>query len=161
MIIWGTFLRRRITNTKHVNELEQLAVYRNAIQSFLPLTRKEEHGLAVRARRGEVSAKHELVRRNLGLVVTVARSQGRAGVRLDDLIQEGNLGLMRAVEKFDPDAGTHFSTYAVWWIRAYVWKYLKQARSAVKPQAKMVAGHVGADRRPLELVARASAPDRA
>lgn len=68
-------------------------------------------------------------------MVGVARSQRRTGVRLDDLVQEGNLGLMRAVEKFDPDAGTRFGTYATWWIRAYVWKYLKQARSTVKPRS--------------------------
>jgi RNA polymerase primary sigma factor len=111
----------------------------NAVRAFPPLTREEEHRLAVRARNGDVSARQELVRHNLGLVVGVARSQGRTGVRLDDLVQEGNLGLLRAVEKFDPDAGTRFSTYAAWWIRAYVWKYLKQARSTVKPRSGKVA----------------------
>jgi RNA polymerase primary sigma factor len=111
----------------------------DAIRTFPPLTREEEHRLAVLARSGDLSAKQKLVRHNLGLVVGLARSQGRTGVRLEDLVQEGNLGLMRAAEKFDPDAGTRFSTYAAWWIRAYVWKYLKQARSTVKPQTGKVA----------------------
>lgn len=95
--------------------------------------------MAVRARSGDASAKQKLVQHNLALVVGVARSQRRTGARLDDLVQEGNLGLMRAVEKFDPDAGTRFGTYATWWIRAYVWKYLKQARSTVKPQSGKAA----------------------
>lgn len=129
----------RIRITPRIDELEQLAPYRKAIRAYPALTREEEHRLAVRARSGDVSARQELVRHNLGLVVGVARSVGRAGVRLDDLVQEGNLGLMRAIERFDPDAGTRFATYAVWWIRAYVWKYLKEARSTVKPRAGTVA----------------------
>ena len=109
------------------------------MRTFPPLTREEEHRLAVRARSGDRVARETLVRHNLGLVVGVVRSQRRGGVRVEDLVQEGNLGLMRAVEKFDPDAGTRFATYATWWIRAYVWKYLKQARSIVKPQTGKVA----------------------
>jgi RNA polymerase primary sigma factor len=85
-----------------------------------------------------VKAKQKLVRHNLAFVVAIARKQRRGTVRLDDLIQEGNVGLMRAVEKFDPHAGTRFSTYAVWWIRAYIGKYLKEARSTVRPQSGTV-----------------------
>ncbi|HET9598968.1 MAG TPA: sigma-70 family RNA polymerase sigma factor, partial [Anaeromyxobacteraceae bacterium] len=59
----------------------------------------------------------------------------RGTVPLDELVQEGNLGLLRAVEKYDPDAGTRFATYALWWIRAYVWRYLRAARSSVRPRS--------------------------
>jgi RNA polymerase primary sigma factor len=85
-----------------------------------------------------VKAKQKLVRHHLSLVVAIARKQRRGMAHLDDLVQEGNVGLMRAVERFDPHAGTRFSTYAVWWIRAYIWKYLKQARSTVRPQSGTV-----------------------
>ncbi len=115
-----------------------LAPYLEAARTE-PLTREAERKLALRARAGDAKAKEELVRRNLGLVVTFARTQARGTLPLDELVQEGNLGLLRAVEKFDPDAGTRFSTYAVWWIRAYVWKYLKQARSTVRPRSGTAA----------------------
>jgi RNA polymerase primary sigma factor len=120
-------------------EFEELAPYLKAVRDFPPLTREEEHALAVKARKGDVAARQKLVRHNLAFVVAISRKQRRGTVRLDDLIQEGNVGLMRAVEKFDPHAGTRFSTYAVWWIRAYVGKYLKEARSTVRPQSGTVA----------------------
>ena len=95
--------------------------------------------MAVRARDGDVRAKQKLARHNLAFVVAIARRQRLGSVRLDDVIQEGNVGLMRAIEKFDPNAGTRFSTYAVWWIRAYIGKYLKEVRSSVRPQSGTVA----------------------
>ncbi len=127
------------TTRRSSTQFEVLAPYLEAVRDFPPLSRREEHALAVRARNGEVNAKHELVRHNLAFVVAIARKQRRGTVRFDDLVQEGNVGLMRAVEKFDPHAGTRLSTYAVWWIRAYVGKYLKQARSMVRPQSGTVA----------------------
>ena len=89
--------------------------------------------------RGDASAKQNLVRHNLALVLAVARRQRRGAVPLDDIVQEGNVGLMRAVERFDPHAGPRFSTYAVWWIRAHVGRYLKEARSTVRPRSGDVA----------------------
>jgi RNA polymerase primary sigma factor len=121
------------------NEYQGLAPYLEAIRHFPPLSRDEEHALAVRVRKGEVEAKQKLVRHNLAFVVAIARKQRRGTVRLGDLIQEGNVGLMRAAEKFDPHAGTRFSTYAIWWIRAYIGKCLKEARSAVRPRSGTVA----------------------
>lgn len=121
------------------DEYETLAPYLEAARRFRPLGRDEEHVLAVRARDGDLVAAQTLARHNLTFVVAIARAQARGSVRLEDLIQEGNVGLMRAVQKFDPHAGTRFATYAVWWIRAYVGKYLKEARSAVRPHSGTVA----------------------
>jgi RNA polymerase primary sigma factor len=120
-------------------DFDDLRSYLDAIRAFPPLGREEEHALAVRARAGDARAKQRLVQHNLAFVVAVARKQRRGTLRLEDLVQEGNMGLLRAVEKFDPEAGTRFSTYAVWWIRAYVGKYLKEARSAVRPMSGTVA----------------------
>jgi RNA polymerase primary sigma factor len=118
---------------------EELALYLRAARNYAPLTREDEHVLGVRARKGEVAARQKLVHHNLAFVVAIARKQRRGTLRLEDLIQEGNVGLMRAVERFDPDAGNRFSTYAVWWIRAYIGKYLRDARSAVRPRSGRVA----------------------
>ncbi len=115
------------------DEIEQLAPYLQAVRKYPPLSRDEERSLAVRARMGDRPAREKLLRHNLAFVATVVRRHLRRSARLEDLIQEGNVGLMRAVEKFDPRIGTRFSTYAAWWIRAYVGKYLEGARSAVRP----------------------------
>lgn len=124
---------------KTVQRGEALAPFLEATRGTRPLTADEERELARRAHRGDAAARDQLVRRNLPLVLMFARKQARGGLRLEELVQEGNLGLLRAVEKFDPEAGTRFSTYAVWWIRAYVWRYLKAARSAVRPRSGSVA----------------------
>ena len=94
-----------------------LGVYLSEIGRIPLLTREEEHALAVRGRAGDEKANARLTEANLRLVVQVARRHLNRGLALPDLIEEGNLGLLRAVEKFDPDRGTRFSTYAVWWIR--------------------------------------------
>ena len=128
------------TTTRRGNgEMDDLRPYLQAIRAHPPLDRAEEHAVALRARAGDRVAAQKLARHNLAFVVAIARRQRRGAVRLDDLIQEGNVGLMKAVEKFDPHAGTRFSTYAVWWIRAYVGKYLKEARSSVRPISGTVA----------------------
>ncbi len=128
-----------MSTQRRSREFEQLSSYLKAVRTYRPFTREEEHALALRARAGDVAASQKLVRHNLALVVAVVRRQRRGCIRFDDLIQEGNVGLMRAVEGFDPNVGTRFSTYAIWWIRAYVGKYLKEARSAVRPLSGTVA----------------------
>ncbi len=81
------------------------------------LTAEEERALARAVREGDAAARDHLVRANLRLVVNLARASQGKGVAMEDLVAEGNLGLMRAVEAFDPDLGTRFSTYAAYWIK--------------------------------------------
>lgn len=114
------------------SEFEELQRYLRSLPRYEALTREEEARIARRVRRGDASAREELIKRNLPFVVAIAKKNIGRGARLDDLIQEGNLGLMRAVEKFDTARGTRFSTYAIWWIRAYIQKHLKEAHSMVR-----------------------------
>src|SRR5262245_51787684 len=106
-----------------------LGRYLSEIGGVPLLTREEEADLARRIRAGDEGAKARLTEANLRLVVQVARRYLNRGLPLPDLIEEGNLGLLRAVEKFEPERGTRFSTYAVWWIRhAIVRALANQAR---------------------------------
>jgi RNA polymerase primary sigma factor len=93
------------------------------------LTAAEEVRLAKRIERGDLDAKAEMIERNLGLVRSVARMYTRRGVPYDDLVQEGTIGLVRAVEKFDYHRGFKFSSYAVWWIRRSMMRAISAERT--------------------------------
>jgi RNA polymerase sigma-32 factor len=103
------------------------------IRKYPVLNRQEEYELAVRLRdEGDVSAAHALVVSNLRFVVKVAHEFKGYNMKLLDLIQEGNVGLMMAVKKFDPARGYRLISYAVWWIRAYMRDFIMRTWSAVK-----------------------------
>ena len=107
--------------------------YMVQVNRFDLLSAEEEHDLAIRhLRDGDMEAAHSLICANLRFVVKVANEYRGYGLRLLDLVQEGNIGLMLAVKKFDPARGTRLITYAVWWIRAYIQNYVMRSWSLVK-----------------------------
>ncbi len=112
---------------------ESLAAYLTEVGRHPLLTADEELALARAFREtGDKRAAHTLVTANLRFVVKVASGYRGYGLRLPDLIQEGNLGLMKAVQKFDPDMGIRLVSYASWWIRAYIQAHVIQSWSVVK-----------------------------
>jgi RNA polymerase sigma-32 factor len=118
---------------KSLVPFDPLQRYLAEIRRFPLLTREDEHELAVKYKEyGDVEAAYKLVTSNLRLVVMIAREYQRAFKNLLDLIQEGNMGLMEAVKNFDPYRGVRFPSYAVWWIRAYMIRYIMNDWRMVK-----------------------------
>ena len=110
-----------------------LELYLSEINRFPLLSVEEEQRLARRCcSEGDTRSAHRLVTSNLRFVVKVAFEYRSYGFRMADLIQEGNIGLMKAVQKFDPDKGIRLISYAVWWIRAYIQNYILKSWSLVK-----------------------------
>jgi RNA polymerase sigma-32 factor len=99
-------------------------LYINQISRLPLLDREEEHALALKSAAGDKGAAQKLAQSQLRLVVKIAHEYTRAHRNLGDLVQEGNVGLLHAVEKFDPARGVKLSTYASWWIRAYMLRYI-------------------------------------
>lgn len=106
--------------------------YLDQINRIPLLTREQEDTLARAARDGNEKAKDELIKSNLRFVVSIAKKYQTSGISLLDLINEGNLGLIKAAEKFDPDRGYHFISYAVWWIRQSIMLAISQKASLIR-----------------------------
>ncbi|QEN07290.1 RNA polymerase sigma factor RpoD/SigA [Oceanispirochaeta crateris] len=108
--------------TNYNDDNNILSIYLKEINKIPLLTREEEDEIARKAVKGDQIAKDRLVRANLRFVVNVSKKYQNQGLPLDDLISEGNIGLINAIEKYDPDKGYHFISYAVWWIRQSILK---------------------------------------
>lgn len=109
-----------------------LELYLREIRRFPLLSAEEEEALARRYREGDRNARQVLINRNLRLVVNVAKRYGEMGLGLLDLVAEGNLGLMHAVDRFDPDRGCRFSTYATYWIKHAICRALTDRNQIVR-----------------------------
>ena len=112
-------------STASVAKYDPMAAYMREVRRFPLLSRDEEHELAVKWQEGgEADAARRLVEANLRLVVKISYEYRRAYRNILDLVQEGNIGLMQAVRKYDPHRGVKLSSYAAWWIRAYILKFI-------------------------------------
>jgi RNA polymerase sigma-32 factor len=112
---------------------DPLRAYMAEVSRHPLLSRDEEHALAVKYREtGDVAAAYKLVASNLRLVVKIAHEYRRSAFSLLDLVQEGNIGLMQAVKKYDPLKGVKLSSYAAWWIRAYIIRFIMDNWRMVK-----------------------------
>ena len=111
---------------------EVLSTYLKAIDKIPLLTYEEEYDLALKAKNGDKKARERLINSNLRFVVSVAKKFRGQGIPLEDLINEGNIGLMTAVDKFEPEKGYHFISYAVWWVRQAILKSLAEQSRPVR-----------------------------
>lgn len=116
----------------HQKGLDAARLYLNEIGLSPLLSASEEVHFARRARQHDQEARRRMIESNLRLVVKIARRYMNRGLALLDLIEEGNLGLIRAVEKFDPDRGFRFSTYATWWIRQTIERALMNQTRTIR-----------------------------
>jgi len=119
---------------------DALGIYLREIRRIPLLTPAEEVALARRVQAGDAGALDELVRRNLRFVVSIAKQYAKSNVPLEDLVNEGNLGLIRAAKRFDVDRGFRFISYAVWWVKQAILQYLgEQSRTVRLPMNKTTA----------------------
>ena len=112
--------------------MEPIRSYLKDIRSIALLTAKQEIELATRIKRGDSNARRHMIVANLRLVINIAKRYSHLGVPLLDLIEEGNLGLMKAVTKYNPKKGFRFSTYAAWWIRQYITRAIANQGKTVR-----------------------------
>jgi RNA polymerase primary sigma factor len=115
-----------------------LTQYLGRVRGGRLLDADEEKDLSRRAHRGDLRARQRIIECNLRLVISIAKKYRGRGVSFEDLIQEGNAGLIRAVEKFDPEMGNRFSTYATWWIRQAVTRAVADHARTVRLPAHVV-----------------------
>src|ERR1700744_6169957 len=115
-----------------------LETYLREINETSLLSARDEQELATAIGQGDIRARDRMVRANLRLVVNIARGYTGKGLSLQDLIEEGNLGLLRAVEGFDPAMGTRFSTYASYWIKQSIKRALINTAKTIRIPAYMV-----------------------
>ena len=154
-------LRRPSVDLTVEPSLDSLRLYLRAIGRVPLLSAEEEVSLAKRIERGDMDAKRHMVEANLRLVVSIAKGYVGRGLTLLDLIQEGSLGLIRAVEKFDHRRGYKFSTYATWWIRQAVTRSLADKARTIRIPVHMVERLnklIHAERRLVQQLGRDPSP---
>jgi len=112
--------------------MDSLRAYLKEIKNIPLLTAAQEIELSKRVREGDLKARDQLIRANLRLVINIAKKYSHLGIPILDLIEDGNIGLMRAVDKFNPNKGFRFSTYAAWWIRQNIVRAITQQQKTIR-----------------------------
>jgi RNA polymerase primary sigma factor len=126
-------LRKRTKHRSKKRDGENIiALYLRDINKYSLLTREEERHHAILAAKGNKKSQEKLINSNLRFVVNVAKQYQNQGLPLEDLISEGNIGLMNAIDKFDVDKGYHFISYAVWWIRQRILKAISEKSRMIR-----------------------------
>lgn len=148
--------KAKTSSSSSLETVSALSAYMSQLANHAPITREEEHALAVRwVEEGDVDAARQMVLSNLRLVVKIAMEYRRAWTNTLDLIQEGNVGLMEAVQRYDPYQGVKLSSYAVYWIRAYILKYivdnLRSVRLGTTRAGRKLFFRLNKEKRALEL----------
>ncbi|MDI3503476.1 MAG: polymerase primary sigma factor [Candidatus Cloacimonadota bacterium] len=119
-----------------------LQKYLNEISKYKTLSREEEHQLGIQARNGDTEAMNKLIQANLKFVVKIAARYQNRGLSLSELISEGNIGLIKAIEKFDPDKDIKLISYAIWWIKQRILLAVSEKSSLIKvPLGKTSTAH--------------------
>ena len=112
--------------------MEALKTYLKEVRNTPLLKPEEEIALSKRIKKGDEQARKKMIQANLRLVISISKRYMRLGIPFLDLIEEGNLGLMKAVDKFDPKKGYRFSTYAVWWIKQAITRYMAEQSKTIR-----------------------------
>lgn len=157
-------LNMPIDTSQDVVGQDPIKMYLNEISQIPLLKYEEEVELAKRVNEGDIEARDKLIQANLRLVISIAKKHTNRGLKMLDLIQEGNLGLMRAVEKFEYEKGFKFSTYATWWIRQAITRaiadqgrtiripvHMQETINKLKKEARIILQNTGKDATPEEL----------
>ena len=126
-------MSKEMSNAAYLDsDNEVLSIYLEQINKIPMLSYEEEYELALKAKNGDKKAFDRIINANLRFVVSVTKKYKGQGMALSDLINEGNIGLITALEKFEPEKGYHFISYAVWWIRQSIMKALSEKARAVR-----------------------------
>lgn len=118
--------------------MDPIRLYIREVEKIPLLTPQEEIKVARKVKKGDSRARRKMIQSNLRLVINIAKRYSRLGVPMMDLIEEGNLGLMKAVKKFNPGKGYRFSTYAAWWVRQYITRAIANQGKTIRIPVYMV-----------------------
>jgi RNA polymerase sigma-32 factor len=159
----GSWLPAPASTDRAVEPVDALTQYMTQLRSYPPISREEEHELAVKwFEAGDLDAARRLVLANLRLVVKIAMEYRRTWTNVLDLIQDGNIGLMEAVQRYDPYRGVKLSSYAVYWIRAFILKHIldnfRMVRLGKSRAERKLFYRLNKEKRELELQGFEAAP---